>query len=61
MSIPHRCPVCAQARELPEVNDDVRVSPKLRLDELIQISHHGLALYRILKLDGMQILIEKIN
>lgn len=58
--IPHRCPTCSDQKDLPEVNDDPRVHPKLRLDELIQIKDHGLAMYRIMKLNGMTIELEKL-
>lgn len=59
--IPHTCPSCATVKHLPEINDDPRVSPKIRLDELVQIAHHGLAMYRVMRLDGETIELEKLQ
>jgi hypothetical protein len=42
------------------VNDDVMVEPKLRVEELIQIYGHGRALYRITKMQGMTLELEKL-
>jgi hypothetical protein len=58
--IPHRCPSCQTMRENPEVNDDERVLPKFRLDELVQIVGHGLPAYRIMRMDGMTLELEKL-
>jgi hypothetical protein len=58
--IPHRCPTCSSVKDLPEINDDGRIEEKFRLDELVRIQGRGLPVYRILKLDGMQMLLEKL-
>jgi hypothetical protein len=58
--IPHICPSCSNTSHLPEVNDDVIVEPKLRVDELIQIYGHGRALFRITKMQGMTLELEKL-
>jgi hypothetical protein len=47
-------------KENPEVNDDDRVLPKFRLDELVQIVGHGLPAYRIMRMDGMTMELEKL-
>lgn len=58
--IPHRCPACQTMKGDPEVNDDARVQPKFRLDELVQIVGHGLCTYRIMRMDGMTLELEKL-
>lgn len=58
--IPHRCPACQSMKDTPEINDDPRVDPKFRLDELVQIVGRGLATYRIMKMSGMTMELEKL-
>jgi hypothetical protein len=58
--IPHRCPACQTMKEYPDINDDSRVDPPFRLDELVQIKGRGLAMYRIMKMQGMTMELEKL-
>lgn len=47
-------------RESPEINDDMRVDPPFKLDELVQIVGRGLPTYRIMKMRGMTMELEKL-
>lgn len=58
--IPNRCPACQAMRESPEINDDMRVDPPFKLDELVQIVGRGLPTYRIMKMRGMTMELEKL-
>lgn len=44
---------------MPEVNDDANVQPKFRLDEIVRITDHGAATFKITKMDGMSMTLEK--
>jgi hypothetical protein len=56
----HACPTCLHEKSVEELNDDRSVSPKIKLDELVQIQDHGSAMYRVMKLDGMILELEKL-
>lgn len=60
MSGGHNCPACGTTRNIPDLNDDASVSPKIRLDELVKIEGHGEALYRIMKIQGVVLEMEKV-
>jgi hypothetical protein len=60
MAKTHTCPACGTAKHSPELNDDTAVTPKIKLDELVRISDHGTALFRVMKMDGSILELEKI-
>lgn len=56
--IKHQCAACATDIHLPEINDRTDVDPKFKYDELVSISGHGLAMFRIVKLDKLRMTLE---
>jgi len=57
----HSCPTCMTTKEVPELNDHPQVSPKIKLDEIVRISDHGQALFRVMKLDGNVLELEVLS
>jgi len=56
----HTCPSCANTTNAPELNDDPSVNPKIKLDEMVRIEFHGSAIYRVMKIQGVVLELEKI-
>ena len=45
---------------MEELNDDDDINPKIRVDELVRIADHGPVLFRVMKIVGTTLELEKL-